>query len=98
MKGRKKAFVIKADCVACGCCVKICPCSAIRVDRGLFAFVEEERCVGCGKCAAECPASVICLREASFLEASSLEPFSVETAVLKTPAQENGQNCREDVR
>lgn len=60
----KKARIDQRSCVACGCCVKVCPMSAISIDRGLFACVDEQRCVGCGKCAKECPASIICIEEA----------------------------------
>ena len=56
---KKKAQVEQKLCVACGCCVKVCPLAAISVQRGLFAQVNLDRCVGCGRCAAECPASVI---------------------------------------
>ena len=51
------------SCVACGCCVKVCPAKAIEVVRGIAAKVDESRCVGCGRCAGECPASVISVRE-----------------------------------
>lgn len=60
---RKRAFVDTDHCVACGCCVKVCPLGAIQVDRGLYARVDEAKCVGCGKCARECPASVITITE-----------------------------------
>lgn len=59
----RKAHVAQENCVACGCCVKVCPLGAIGVDRGLFAQVDANRCVGCGKCARECPASVITIVE-----------------------------------
>lgn len=59
----RKAAVNQRDCVACGCCAKVCPLSAIRVVKGVAAQVDEGRCVGCGKCAKECPASVIEIRE-----------------------------------
>ena len=62
-KKHRKARVDSAACVACGCCVKVCPVQAIRVRGGVCARVEETRCVGCGRCAAECPASVITLGE-----------------------------------
>ena len=52
-----------ADCVACGCCVRVCPFSAIRIWNGITARVDADRCVGCGKCAAECPATIITLEE-----------------------------------
>ena len=67
MKTRKKrrAVVNGEACVACGCCVKGCPLSAIQVRHGVRAAVDPERCVGCGKCAKECPASVIVLQEVS---------------------------------
>ena len=60
---RRKALVDSADCVACGCSVKVCPVRAIEVIRGITARVDPGKCVGCGRCAAECPASVITLRE-----------------------------------
>lgn len=60
---KRKAFVDTESCVACGCCVKVCPLNAIAVFKGIAAKVEPERCVGCGKCAGECPASVITIRE-----------------------------------
>ena len=64
---RKKryAVVTHSDCVACGCCVKVCPLSAIAVVRGITARVDPDKCVGCGKCAKECPASVIKMEEAA---------------------------------
>ena len=60
---KRKAFVNEDDCVACGCCMKVCPLSAISVFRGLWARVDRSKCVGCGKCAKECPASVIEIQE-----------------------------------
>ena len=60
---KRKAFVDTECCVACGCCVKVCPLGAISVDRGIAAKVDPQRCVGCGKCAKECPASVISIQE-----------------------------------
>lgn len=62
-KKRRKAVVAQSDCVACGCCMKVCPLSAIQVVKGVAAQVDEKKCVGCGKCARECPASVIEIRE-----------------------------------
>ena len=61
-KGRR-AVVDRAACVACGCCVKVCPLQAIEIVRGVAARVDPEKCVCCGKCARECPASVIAIRE-----------------------------------
>ena len=63
VKARRSAFVDTDSCVACGCCVKVCPLAAIQVFHGLWAQVDRERCVGCGKCARECPASVIAIQE-----------------------------------
>ena len=60
---RRRAVVDQRDCVACGCCMKVCPLSAIQVIKGVAAQVDESKCVGCGKCAKECPASVIEIRE-----------------------------------
>ncbi len=61
---KKKAFVSADDCVACGCCLKVCPRNALEIWHGIMARVDMERCIGCGKCAKECPASVIVIQEA----------------------------------
>ena len=63
IRKKRRAFVEQTDCVACGCCVKVCPMNAIQVHRGLYAQVNEDACVGCGRCAKECPATVIEIRE-----------------------------------
>ena len=63
VKKRRRAVVDPSACVACGCCVKVCPLQAIAVVRGVAARVDGAKCVGCGKCARECPASVIKIRE-----------------------------------
>lgn len=61
---RKKAFVNEDLCVACGCCVKVCPTAAISIVWGVMAQVDEAKCVGCGKCAKECPGTIITIKEA----------------------------------
>ena len=58
---KRKAFVARQDCVACGCCAKVCPLGAVAVYQGIYAQVDAGRCVGCGKCAAACPAEIITL-------------------------------------
>lgn len=60
---KRRAFVDSSLCVACGCCVKVCPMEAIEIWKGIMAKVDLIKCVGCGKCARECPASVIEIRE-----------------------------------
>lgn len=62
-KRRYLAAVETGQCVACGCCVRVCPRAAIEVFHGMWARVDAGRCVGCGKCAAQCPAGVITLEE-----------------------------------
>ena len=64
IKTKRRAFIHTDVCVACGCCAKVCPLTAISVFRGLWAQVDSGRCVGCGRCVKECPASVIELKEA----------------------------------
>jgi ferredoxin len=55
----RKAAIDTKSCVACGCCVKVCPKAAVKVIKGIYAQVDGNLCAGCGKCAAACPASVI---------------------------------------
>ena len=63
----KRYAAVGKYCVACGCCVKVCPMGAISIWRGVTAQVNRETCVGCGKCAKDCPAGTIelCEREGS---------------------------------
>lgn len=56
---KKKAAVSIRECVACGCCIKVCPRQAITVLNGIYAQIDKNLCVGCGACAKECPASII---------------------------------------
>lgn len=58
----KRYAAVGPHCVACGCCVKVCPLSAISIWKGVTAQVDRNRCVGCGKCEKECPAGTIELR------------------------------------
>lgn len=37
---KRKAHVEERDCVACGCCVKVCPMSAIQIFHGVMAVAE----------------------------------------------------------
>lgn len=60
---KKKAVINEKICVACGCCVKVCPLSAIKICNGITAKINVDKCVGCGKCISECPASIISLKE-----------------------------------
>lgn len=62
---KRKAHVEERACVACGCCVKVCPMSAIQIFHGVMAVVDQEKCVGCGKCVKACPATVISIQEAA---------------------------------
>lgn len=59
---KRIANVDQSLCVACGCCVKVCPREAIQVIHGIYAEVNGDLCVGCGKCLKECPAAVIEMR------------------------------------
>lgn len=56
---RRCAMVDQSACVACGCCVKVCPKAAISIFKGVYAWVDDSLCIGCGKCQKVCPASVI---------------------------------------
>ncbi|MCI8293344.1 MAG: 4Fe-4S binding protein [Hespellia sp.] len=61
---KRKAIVNKNECVACGCCIKVCPRAAITIPSGIHATINDALCVGCGRCAKECPASIITLEVA----------------------------------
>jgi len=56
---KRKAAVSIRECVACGCCIKVCPRQAITVLNCIYAHIDKNLCVGCGACAKECQASII---------------------------------------
>ena len=88
IRKKRRACVERRDCVACGCCVKVCPMNAIQVYRGLYAQVDESKCVGCGKCAKECPATVIEIREeylAARSDSAIPRPFSSNSSPGRAP-------------
>ena len=58
----RRAEVDESLCVACGCCVKVCPKAAIHVEKGIFAQVDPGLCVGCGLCEQKCPLHAIEMR------------------------------------
>lgn len=47
------AYVISADCIACGACVGECPVDAI--SEGDIYVIDAGKCIDCGACAAVCP-------------------------------------------
>lgn len=56
---KKQAVIPQEACVACGCCLKVCPRGALQIHRGSYAVVNPESCIGCGLCQKACPASII---------------------------------------
>lgn len=63
--GRKKSIILQSKCVACGCCLKVCPKEAISIPNGIYAIVDNKKCIGCGLCERACPASIIRMGEIS---------------------------------
>lgn len=63
MMANRKTADISKECVACGCCVKVCPKKAMLVHKGLYAKADEGKCVGCGICVKACPAGVMKITE-----------------------------------
>ncbi|WP_312641133.1 4Fe-4S dicluster domain-containing protein [Hydrogenoanaerobacterium sp.] len=63
MKAIFRVAQVGRECVACGCCVSVCPKAAIRIESGVIARIDAKTCIGCGKCAKVCPAAVITVVE-----------------------------------
>lgn len=56
---KRKAFINRQICVACGACAKVCPRNTIYVYKGMYADIDDSKCVGCGMCQKICPAGAI---------------------------------------
>jgi hypothetical protein len=48
-----KPSIIAKKCTACGCCIKVCPVSAITF-QDERAFIDQKLCLGCGECICAC--------------------------------------------
>ena len=48
-----KPGVIENKCTACGCCIEICPVSAVSFVKEK-AFIDQGLCIGCGECLSAC--------------------------------------------
>lgn len=48
-----KPYVIAKNCVACGCCIEVCPVNAISY-KNKKAFIDSGLCIGCGECLCAC--------------------------------------------
>jgi len=48
-----KPRVIQKNCTACGCCIAVCPASAIGL-KDSKAYIESKLCIGCGECLCAC--------------------------------------------
>lgn len=90
-KSKRVARVAREECVACGCCEKVCPRKAVKVWRGMFALVDQELCVGCGLCARECPASVIFMEPRTGNGLSDLKQTKEEKETAVQEGREAGQ-------
>lgn len=48
----------KSDCVACGSCAQVCPCSAITMKFDEYGFlypvIDHEKCISCSRCVETC--------------------------------------------
>ena len=56
---RKPAFIVNADCKACGMCTSLgCPALSKDAETGI-ASIDQEMCIGCGQCAQYCAHSAI---------------------------------------
>jgi hypothetical protein len=57
--------VNKEKCTACGCCVKWCPTSAIKM-ADKKAEIDTSKCIGCGECIASCNFGAIAISYAGW--------------------------------
>jgi|GEM_PF-805291 len=59
---KRKAFVEKKECLACGGCISVCPEDALEWVANK-AYVDEEKCIGCQICYKTCPVGAIAMVE-----------------------------------
>lgn len=49
-----KPSIIQDKCTACGCCIRVCPVSAIAMNAKKKAHINPGVCIGCGECLCAC--------------------------------------------
>ncbi len=60
IKGAVEPQVIAAKCIYCGACARVCPVSAIAVDRSERSWtIDRLRCINCGRCVKACRKSAL---------------------------------------
>jgi NADH:ubiquinone oxidoreductase subunit F (NADH-binding)/ferredoxin len=47
-------YVITAECIGCGACVRVCPTDAISGERKQMHVIDQELCIQCGQCFNAC--------------------------------------------
>jgi uncharacterized protein len=46
--------LVLEKCIRCGCCVEVCPASAVRPGDDDYPVYDEKMCIGCAQCIASC--------------------------------------------
>jgi len=56
---RRHYSIDSEKCIACGICMKICPCHAIKIINSKEYEFDKHRCAYCGLCQKACPKQAI---------------------------------------
>ena len=49
----RKPVIVRAKCVGCGDCTRVCPAMAIVLEKGK-AVIDPKKCIGCRMCVVTC--------------------------------------------
>ena len=69
--------VNQSQCIKCGICSKVCPCSALSIDKTGPKVTNADNCIACGQCVAACPQGALDNIKSPIINQTNIDNFPV---------------------